>query len=37
MTINENIFALISEMKYIIGNQTLSKNTFVGAGIAVND
>ena len=37
MTINENIFELISEMEYIIGNQTLSKSTFIGGGLSVDD
>lgn len=37
MTINENIFKLISEMEYIVGNQTLSKSTFIGAGSVADD
>lgn len=37
MTINENIFELISEMEYIVGNQTLSKSTFIGAGLSDYD
>ena len=34
MTINDNIFELISELEYIISNETLSKSAFLGAGIS---
>ncbi len=37
MKINDNIFELISEMEYIISNNTLSKNTFINAGLSVDD
>lgn len=37
MEVNANIFELISEMEYIISNNTLSKSTFINAGLSVDD
>ena len=37
MTINDKIFELISEMEYIVSNETLSQSTFIGAGISADD